>query len=186
MAVLVLAIVIANGAQAAWVDVSDSFTQVLPADGGQLPSFQLAGTTINYDFSVAYTDTTNISIDSAMLAIKSSGADNTVEQYDVSLGTTALGLLIGNGYNFVTTTFSGLEGLMPSANGPLTVTIVGTGSGYVDYHSSTLAIDYTYQVWEDDLEGAGPEETDPVVPAPGAIVLCSIGTGIVGWIRRRI
>lgn len=177
MVALAIAIGFASNAQAGWIDVSASLSEVLTAGDGELPLYQLTGTTINYDFAVEYDGTTNLTIDGAMLAIEAIGADNTSETYTASIGSTTLGPLLGDGWNVnpKTTPFSGLESLMPTANGPLTITIGGTGSGYVDYVSSTLAIDYTYQVYE----------PDPVVPAPSAIILCGLGTGLVGWLRRR-
>jgi hypothetical protein len=186
MAIVASAIVFASSAQAAWV--SDTFTQTLAADGVEMPNFQMTGSTINYDFAVAYTDTTNLQIDSAVLDVVSKGADNgngnTNELYTVSIGATTRGPLLGHDYDWVPTTFTGLEGLMPTADGPLTVSIAGTlDLGFVVYDSSTLTIGYRYEV-----PGADPQEsgTDPVVPAPSAIILCSLGTGMVGWVRRRL
>jgi hypothetical protein len=183
MAVVALAIVFANSAQAAWV--SDSFTQTLtaysrplgsPPTSGLLPLYQYTGETIDPTFTVSYADTTQLTIDSAVLEIVSRGAKSVdTELYTVSIGLTELGPLTGEYCNWdpVTDTFTGLESLMPTANGPLAVTIAGTlDHGIVIYDSATLTIDYTYK--------------DPVVPAPSAIVLCSLGTGMVGWIRRRI
>jgi len=136
MAIVAAAIVFASSAQAGWV--SDSFTQTLtaydrplgsPAISGLLPLYQYTGETINPTFEVSYTGTKSLTIDSAVLEIVSRGAESVdTELYTVSIGPEELGPLTGKYCNWdpVTDTFTGLEGLMPTENGPLVVKIVGT------------------------------------------------------------
>ena len=181
--VVVLFIVLANSAQAGWVDVSDQFIQMHSYDlgGGAVSAWVIVPHTFSKTFNVSYTDTTNLVIDAAELQIAARGVDEVPvdELYSVYVAGAFQGTLSGNGLNtgWTTSTFSGLEGLMPLVDGDVVVDVTGSGHAgdHVDFLTQQLTVDYTYQVYEPDT----------VIPAPGAILLGSIGVGCVSWLRRR-
>ncbi|MEN6337960.1 MAG: hypothetical protein ABFE01_27210 [Phycisphaerales bacterium] len=57
---------------------------------------------------------------------------------------------------------------------------VDWGSTNLDWSKLVLNYKVTERVWQDD-----PIPQPPAVPAPAAVVLSSLGAGLVGWLRRR-
>lgn len=120
----------------------------------------------------------------ASLVVNTSGvyADMTHTVYlnDVAVGQ------ISSGLSAHDTTFNLLPAFLSELDGSVNMKIklfvdfqypLGATS---TFNSSTLTLDYFVDVPEPPTP---PEQ--PAVPAPAAVVLCSLGTGLVGWLRRR-
>ncbi len=127
-------------------------------------------------------------IESATLKVYAWQADETDQ---IIADGSVLGNLVKppTGYpdNWTTTTFNLSSILASLEDGMLDVDInidTGvTGSGVI-LGWSKLSVTYRWDWTVQDPPPPEPPEPTPV-PAPGAVVLAAIGTGLIGWLRRR-
>ncbi len=78
--------------------------------------------------------------------------------------------------------------VLPST--PVGKVTIGVNGNPASYAGGALWV-YTNGVWgtnpnwQGDLQFRTYVETGPAIPAPGALILGSLGTGFVAWLRRR-
>lgn len=121
---------------------------------------------------------------SATLTVEAWQAD---ENDQIIADGTSLGNLtkppVGYPDTWTATTFNLAPILADLEDGALDVDInidTGTSGSGVIVRRSTLDVTYRWDWVEEEPE----PEPEPVVPAPGAVVLAAIGSGLIGWLRR--
>jgi len=126
-----------------------------------------------------------LQIDSAYLRIKANMIGTTVPVTGDGL---ALGNLIQNpGWQETQFNLTGAQ-LATVADGQLAVVLNTASEDGFQLGWSKFSVTYEWIIPsggdDDDDDDGGNGGTNPV-PAPGAVVLAGIGTGLIGWLKRR-
>jgi len=174
---------------AAWTTTVYNATRQSDVTLGQ--SYQWGTNGVGWDYSVQWDHEWLIPSDPDFLSVELIGAGLTIQaQYasgkteTVQLGSTSnpnLGDLENGQNSFNVLSYASV------LDGDVTVyaelfAVCPSEYGTIILDWSKLVLDYKIikRVWQDD-----PIPQPPAVPAPAAVVLSSLGAGLVGWLRKR-